>query len=581
MRITLTAACRTVCALAAVVIGVGSLSAALPIGAVSDQASLVIRLKQPDATIQKVVDFVNQIQPGLGTMVQAQTQGLGVLISNPTLAGVDQKRDWYVAAFARAEGEPGVLFVIPVTDAKAFQEALGDQFKSVAKDKWVVYSDDAATLEAAQKRLSGEGRSIAELIAGKPKEIFDAGDLSVYINVPQLRKVYKKQLDEAGQAIDDFFDKLSQTSVPQPGVDFEAIAELYKQIVSALLQAVRDTNSCTAALTVTRSGLTFDEYALVSPSSPTDRFLQANPPSELKLFARLPAGKPVYAGFFADTARLAQWGTNWYGSVLKDNPEFKKLATAMFQELSKAQFGDMVSCFWFGTVATGVIRSATISEVKPTSVVRNMTDSMMELMPKMETPGIKYEVEAKRDAEKYGKYSADVHRVKLAIDQEADPTGTAKAIIDAVYGPEGLTTRTIYLPDKVVQVVGGGKETAMEVLESLENPKSGTPTEYMALRQQLLPKANVLVLIDLPGSIFQVFKLIVDSGKLPIPVKPDMLDGLQISPSYMGFSVATEPQGVRAKTVIPTKQFQNIMQLVTFAQQVFMRVQMQQQQGQF
>ncbi|NOX56249.1 MAG: hypothetical protein GXP27_17755 [Planctomycetes bacterium] len=581
MRIMRKGARRALCALASAVIGISSLLAAEPIDAISDQASLVIRLKQPDATIQKVVDFVNQVQPGLGTMVQAQAQGLGVLISNPTLAGVDQKQDWYVAAFAKAEGEPGVLFVIPATDVKAFQKGLGDQFKSVAKDKFVVYSDDAATLEAAQKRLSGEGRSIAEVIAEKSKELFDAGDLSVYINVTQLRKVYKKQLDEAEQKIDEVFDQLSQTPMPQTGMDVGAMVEMYKQMVSAFLQAVRDTNSCTVALTVARSGLTFDEYVLVAPSSPTDRFLQANPPSELKLFARLPAGKPVYAGFFADMARLAQWGTNLYGSMLKDNPEFKKLTTEAMQELSKAQFGDMVSCFWFGTIASGVIRSATISEVKPATALRKMTQTMLELMAKMETPGMKYEIETKTDAEKYGDYPADIYRVKLTIDQEADPTGMAKAMIDALYGPEGLTTRTIYLPGKVVQVLGGGKDTAMEVLESLEKPKSGTPAEYMALRQQLLPKANVLVLIDLPGTVFQIFKLIVDSGKLPIPVTPDMLNGLQISPSYMGFAVATEPQGVRAKTVIPTKQFQNIMQLVTFAQQVFMKVQMQRQEGQF
>ena len=49
---------------------------------------------------------------------------IGIPISNPVLGGVDRKRDWWVAVFPKAKGEPAVVFGIPATDVEAMKKWL-------------------------------------------------------------------------------------------------------------------------------------------------------------------------------------------------------------------------------------------------------------------------------------------------------------------------------------------------------------------------------------------------------------------------------------------------------------------------
>ena len=131
-----------------------SAQAAGPLDLIPADVTAVIRLKSPEATIGKVGNFANAVQPGLGFMVQGQAPGLGVVISNPTLGGVDLKQDWYVAVFAVKGAEPSVVFIIPATDVKALQGGVGDSFTFASKDSWVAYSQDEAVMELVEECIS-------------------------------------------------------------------------------------------------------------------------------------------------------------------------------------------------------------------------------------------------------------------------------------------------------------------------------------------------------------------------------------------------------------------------------------------
>ena len=95
-----------------------------------------------------------------------------------------------------------------------------------------------------------------------------------------------------------------------------------------------------------------------------------------------------------------------------------------------------------------------------------------------------------------------------------------------------------------------------------------------SVRQQLIPKANLIALVDLPGIAHKVLSLVVASETIPIPLTPEALENLKAESSYLGFSMATEPQALHCKTVVPVQQIQGIFKLVTFA----MRMAAQQQQ---
>jgi hypothetical protein len=121
-----------------------------PLDLIPANATAVVRLKSPESTIGKVGNFANAVQPGLGFMVQGQAPGLGVAISNPTLGGVDLKKDWHVAIFAVKNAEPAVVFVIPATDVKALQGGVDESFTFASKDSWVAYSQDEAVIELVE-----------------------------------------------------------------------------------------------------------------------------------------------------------------------------------------------------------------------------------------------------------------------------------------------------------------------------------------------------------------------------------------------------------------------------------------------
>ena len=112
-----------------------------PAGLIPGEAGVVIRLKSPQATIDKLEKLVDAIQPGMGTQVQAGSALLGNVISNPTLAGVDLNKDWWVAVLFAADSEPAIAFVIPAADADAMQEAVGEQVTFLKHESWGVYCD--------------------------------------------------------------------------------------------------------------------------------------------------------------------------------------------------------------------------------------------------------------------------------------------------------------------------------------------------------------------------------------------------------------------------------------------------------
>jgi hypothetical protein len=128
-----------------------------------------------------------------------------------------------------------------------------------------------------------------------------------------------------------------------------------------------------------------------------------------------------------------------------------------------------------------------------------------------------------------------------------------------------MTTRVVYLKDRVIQTLGGGKQAMNDALATVEKKPADTPkSPIQQTRGKLAPKANLLVLWDLPGTVAKIMAMVVESQTIPIPVDPDAVKDLQSKPSYFGLSAATEPQGLRVRTIVPVEQMQGIAKIVTF-----------------
>lgn len=540
------------------------LAAESGLDAISTDASVVVRLKNPKATIEKIASFIDMVQPGFGTQVRTQGQMIGVAISNPTLGGVDMTADWYMAVYATGgDAEPGVVFVVPATDVKAMKEALGEGMKFQEFGKWGVYTTDTAAAEKSAARIKGTGKSIATVIDKDSSTSIDKGDLAVFINVSQLATAYKSKLADAKEKAAEALNQLSENAPGPAGANLKAMSGTLTSLVKSVLQGVEDTKSCVISVAVSKQGIAIEDLVKVTAGSATDKFLQKSAPSAMEALATLPAGNLGYFGIHFDMASMMQFGASFM-DLLEGSDETKKEMKGLLDEMGKLKFGTMAAAFGLGNnLQDGAIRSTTIMEVNTPAKLRELNEKQLKLMGSVKSQGVKQTYDIKKDAEKYGANSADVVTMKMQVGDADDPaTAMVQQLMSKLYGPEGMVSRIVYLKDRMVQTMGGGKEAMTKALASQSAKSNTSPNAAFDLaRKQLGAKANLIVLFDLPMTVANAAKLVVESGLVPIPLEPAMLEGLQLKESYLGFSIGTEPQGIRVNTHIPVEQVQGMTRL--------------------
>lgn len=537
--------------------------------AIPKTASVVIRLKNPEATVGKIADFARAANPNAGQMAMQLGGMLGVPIQNPVLQGVDRKRDWLVAVFPQREGEPAVVFGIPSTDNEAMKMAVGGRFTFVEADTRLFYSESADAAKLIQDRIDGNGESIQAAVDESSQAVLDGGDLSVFLNVPRIREIYTAELEAAETEIESMLDEISNLTPQVEGMNMEPIFELYGQALHGLLRAVADTEGCSIALAIKPEGLTFEDYVRLTADSATDKLLQAHKPSPISNLMKLPHDQLVYSGFNADMASITEAAVVLSKAMVQTDEETSKQMDELLREMkdlqaqNKLQFGSYSMAMNFGKLDGGALRMIYAAEAEPMEQVREFTRKMTRLMSELNVDSIKQEVKLETDAEMIGQHSADIMTLKQEINPEADPFQIQQKLSQYLYGPDGMTTRIVYLPKMVVQTVGGGKAAMETALEGLtaggDTPAARTQLE--TARAQLLKEANILVLMDLPQLAANVLRLVIESGEFPLPLEPEALDQLDLKRSYLGFSLATEPAGLRAKTSLPAGQVEGFVKL--------------------
>ena len=538
--------------------------------AIPADVSVVVRLKAPKATIEKVASFVDMVQPGFGGQVRQNAPAIGLAISNPTLAGVDMTGDWYVAVFLSAEDpEPTVAFLIPATDAKAMKDGLGDGMHFVKHDKWGVYSENEETIATIKTVISGKKEHLDpdHADAKAAASLFEQGDLSVYVNLEQIVDEYKEHLSQAKVQLSQVLENAPDSAPNVPGLNPQALAKAAGKVVEQALAVVDESEALVVALSVSKQGIVIEEYLQFAKDGVADKFLKSSQTSAMPTLTSLPGKQAMYFGVSCDFASFAKWGTDLIGMAYSgDDKNVKEIAAAV-ADIGKLKFGPVVSSIGIGEGADGVLRGVTVAEVSDPQKLRSIGRKMTELSGSIQTPGVKQTVEYKADAEKYGANSADLTRVKQEFEAAGDPGAEiALRFVKLMYGADGMTTRSVYLKDRVVSTVGGGKEEMTAALAASKGGSSEAGSKPLqAARSQHGSKTNLLAFVDLPNLIIGAIRVAADGGVLPIPIEKTALEGLQIEESYLGFSVGSEPGAVRIKTNIPTEQVKGLAKIAMFA----------------
>ncbi len=426
-------------------------------------------------------------------MVRQNAVALGALIANPTLAGVDQTKDWYIGVYTNGQEEPSVVFGIPVTDAAAAQGALGGGMKSKAYGSWLYYSDDEEAIPESAK----EDASIEAVMKGEPTTVFDKGDIALFVNLAHLMEAYS---DELTAGVEQAKQGLEQIPA-QPGVDAEAMKKIYGDMLNYVVQGLKDSRQVTIAINVGAEGISCEDYLSFAPRSQTASLLGGQNTSAMALASKLPPDAVMVFGTSGDMRRLMEWGMTFAKSVGPAGGDSQKAIDEFLSSIKDVKFGAMMGSFALTKGDQGLFRYSIVTEVAPIAKYKEIARKMSTTMGKVEAPGLKQEISLKTDAESYGSLKADLLTIKQEFDENADPTGQVKQMQAMMFGPNGMESRVVYMDDKFVQTMGGGKEAMTEALKSLNSSDSSSAVTQF--RKGLIDSPNLLVMVDVPGLVVQ------------------------------------------------------------------------------
>ena len=539
--------------------------------AISSDAGIVIRLKQPGETQQKLTSIMNQVDESLSTILGANLRTfLGRSISNPTLAGVDNTRDMCVGVFLSQTKRPGLLYVIPVSDAAAFKAGLGENYKSVVQEKWIIYSEDQMLVDQALEVIKDSNQNFQALMSAEAKEMFATGDFSVYVNSEKLVTIYQPQLKLAGQQFQQALTQLSESVKTSPGVNTAPILSMYSALGKGALQAVQDSHSYTTALTVEQEGIGLESLFEVKSDSQTDHLFQKNPPQKFEQLGKFPAGQLAYFAGAGNTDALITWGMNFTAQMFDEtteNQEARQKFDSIVKAIRSLKFGSYYFSFELGRLSEGVLNAYTVSEVSPSAEMRKYTRQMMAMLKNMSLPGVKQEIKYTPDAEKIGDETVDLTVIKQEVDPESDPLRIQKRMLEILYGAEGITNRMAYPEGKVLQAMGGTASMG-KLLMALNAPydsrqiAQNQPAFKSALSKGL-ERSNLLALIDVPMILTKIIDILADLQHQKALFPTDLKEKQGIEVSYLTFSLATGQQFLRTKTYVPVQNLKSGFKLFT------------------
>lgn len=551
--------------------GFGSLLSAAdpPLAVFGNDADVVLRLKNPKATLEKVAAMAATADEKMAQQVRDNAPFVGVLISNPTLAGVDQEQDWLVVVHAHADADPSVIFAIPATDADAQQAALSSKMKKFANDGWVFYSEDGDAIARLQGRVKGQNTPVSDSIATEiddaSRAVYDRGDLSIFLNVDHLTEVYKDQLDEKSGELAEQLNRQAGVLQMVPGLDVQSAIE---GGTGGGADILKDTTSLTLALVFEDKGLHAETLAQFKPDSNTAKALDGHPGHPLQTIGQLPPGAVLYFGLSSSLSQTVEDTLASSGSLAEPSDEQQKSIDELKEQLKDVDYRSFALALGLGHRESGLLRIASITEASPTDAVKAYKQASGDLMDaELDGQGIKQEAEYEAAAEQAGDKDIDVLTVTTTVDPNVNPFfgSILKQIQNLLLGPEGNVSRFAWWDDKYLYTLGGGADAMQEAMEAVDSTESNGTAEF---REGLLEEANVVALLDVQRIAYRALKAAAETPELGLPADPALANAQEPAPSFVGFSLVTESQSLRTKTQVPSQQLYRIIQLAYYARLV-------------
>lgn len=530
-----------------------------PIDAIPQDVGLVIRLKSPEKTIKTISETLNEIQPGIGNLVQGQAAMLGVAISNPTLDGVDQSKDWWVAAIPKGEEDPQIVFLIPAKNIDDMRDAIDASFTFLTHDNWGIYSESEEAAKIFQSCIDGKATSLAKVLTGETKSAFDSGQASAFINLSKLTTVYKNQIEEARGSLDEFLDLISNAPIDGPGMNMQAVAKMYEGIFDGGFQVLKDAESAVVAVQFDQNGMQFNELLTARKNTKSAEYFASYKTKDADpLLKKLPENELVYFTLSANWAKLQAWGIKFATSMYNLNDDQQKSAEEIQKLIKGMDLGGLAGSMSLGDINGGVLRVVQIGEISGEQNWQKMLELSVKVLGDLEFAGIKQTMSLEKDVEKIDGKSIDIFRTKQTFVEDGPASAMQQKFMDIMYGPEGIVARLAYSDNTYLQTMGGGKPAMKRALASMTANQSMNTGSALAKDRASLGKEPCLVILaDLPNLVRNIVTLVSDSGLAPIPIDSEGISDLKMPHSYLGFGITMKNRSVHCRTNIPIQTIKN------------------------
>ncbi|MFO1006545.1 MAG: hypothetical protein U0929_11335 [Planctomycetaceae bacterium] len=541
----------------AIAFGISAQADDSPLSQVSKDADVVVRIRAFDTTVENLAALTNEVQPGAGDLVSQNATMFGLVLSNPTLAGVDRTKDFYLMLFARPEGEPKALFVIPTTDGPALQKGLPENYESQVRESWVFY----ATKEHGVPEAVTEADSLgAALARSESLEVLDDADIGLYVNAKHLKEVYADKI-QAGR---EKFEQQMQKGVNAGGTENAAgTLQILKLEADCAFQVLEDTRSIAIGIGVSKEGVEFSDYFDFEEGSPVAAFLEKHPTSKFDALSKLGEGFPVYVGLSGDFHSLAEMSRPMIDAIYSD-PKVQEGFKAYLATLEQTPMTSAVGSFDLASGGAGLFRTSSFFESKASAEFLEAFRKLAESMKSVTMNGVTSETAYEPEAETIGTRKVDVMTVKQQVDPKQQGAAILTMVSGVMFGPNGFQSRTTALADGLLQTQGGGKagmEAALKAYDAKANSLTG-------VREEQVEEAHALLLLDLPGLVTNGLLAATSIPGIPLPIKKEAVEELQITRSYLTVSAVGEKHALRIECNVPAEQLRGVMKLVGLFQQM-------------
>lgn len=517
-----------------------------PMALVPADADIVIRLQAPDETIKDLANFANEVAPGSGGMVLGQKSALGMAIRNPGMAGIDTSQDWFAVITLNRSKNPETVLLIPATDAGAMASAVEDSGMSTyTTGSWVAYARNQSELSGLKDVAEKSSQPLA--MPPQFQKAFSSRHVGVFINGETIKQEFAEEVAQLGDQWGRLVEMIvTQMQAASPTANAEPVRQMYTSVGKTVIQAIEDAETLLVTVNIDGANLEIAEILTLKSDTVSSKLLSGQPKSNFRRLDELPGGMLGYFGLSVDLKPLVAWSMNVMMMMAGDEEETSRAMSKAFERVATWEFGDVVMAG--GMDSDGGLQYVQRSEVKPGQEMREAMQEYAKL-GEYTVNGITQKLSYKRNVAEVAGVEVDRLTVEQTIPEELDPSGMSRRITEAMYGGKAMIQHIAVKGNVIYQSMGRD----MELLSTSMAADSTPPDAYTATRNSHPKRANVIVLVDLPGTFVSMLKMVSRMPELGVPVRPEMLDSLQFAPSYIGFSAAANDNSVELLTTIPAE----------------------------